>query len=66
MGTRLDFKEFTLLSVINFSLPHCDFFFCSKAEPHAALLSFSRPFPTEESLKDEDIYNNLEDLIEYV
>uniref|UniRef100_A0A674M9U2 Vav 3 guanine nucleotide exchange factor b n=1 Tax=Takifugu rubripes TaxID=31033 RepID=A0A674M9U2_TAKRU len=25
-----------------------------------------RPFPTEESLKDEDIYNNLEDLIEYV
>uniref|UniRef100_A0A4W6F374 Vav 3 guanine nucleotide exchange factor b n=1 Tax=Lates calcarifer TaxID=8187 RepID=A0A4W6F374_LATCA len=23
------------------------------------------PFPTEESLKDEDIYNNLEDLIEY-
>lgn len=26
----------------------------------------SRPFPTEESLKDEDIYNNLEDLMEYV
>lgn len=26
----------------------------------------SRPFPTEESLKDEDIYKNLEDLIEYV
>uniref|UniRef100_A0A8C4NYE0 Vav 3 guanine nucleotide exchange factor b n=1 Tax=Dicentrarchus labrax TaxID=13489 RepID=A0A8C4NYE0_DICLA len=23
------------------------------------------PFPTEESLKDEDIYNNLEDMIEY-
>lgn len=26
----------------------------------------SRPFPTEESLEDEDVYNNLEDLIEYV
>uniref|UniRef100_A0A3B4ZQN5 Guanine nucleotide exchange factor VAV3-like n=1 Tax=Stegastes partitus TaxID=144197 RepID=A0A3B4ZQN5_9TELE len=34
-------------------------------EPHTALLFPSRPFPTEESLKDEDIYNNLEDLIEY-
>lgn len=25
-----------------------------------------RPFPTEESVEDEDIYNHLEDLIEYV
>lgn len=26
----------------------------------------SRPFPTDESLQNEDIYNNLEDMIEYV
>uniref|UniRef100_A0A8C5APR2 Vav 3 guanine nucleotide exchange factor b n=1 Tax=Gadus morhua TaxID=8049 RepID=A0A8C5APR2_GADMO len=26
---------------------------------------FSRPFPTEVSLNEEDIYNNLEDLLEY-
>uniref|UniRef100_A0A3Q1BXV5 Vav guanine nucleotide exchange factor 3 n=1 Tax=Amphiprion ocellaris TaxID=80972 RepID=A0A3Q1BXV5_AMPOC len=26
---------------------------------------FYRPFPTEESVEDEDIYNHLEDLIEY-
>lgn len=28
--------------------------------------SFYRPFPTEESVEDEDIYNHLEDLIEWV
>lgn len=64
MGTWLDFKELpsfqSLISVASLWL------FCLNAEPHAALLSFSRPFPTEESPKDEDIYNNLEDLIEYV
>lgn len=27
--------------------------------------SFLRPFPTEDSVEDEDIYNHLEDLIEY-
>lgn len=26
----------------------------------------SRPFPTEESINDEDIYKGLPDLIEYV
>lgn len=31
----------------------------------ADLFSSSRPFPTEESVEDEDIYNHLEDLIEY-
>lgn len=25
-----------------------------------------RPYPSEESVEDEDIYNHLEDLIEYV
>lgn len=30
----------------------------------ASLLFYSRPFPTEESVEDEDIYNHLEDLIE--
>lgn len=39
----------------------CGFYFESRS---SAVLS--RPFPTEESLKDEDIYNHLEDLIEYV
>uniref|UniRef100_A0A3Q3RS53 Vav 3 guanine nucleotide exchange factor b n=1 Tax=Mastacembelus armatus TaxID=205130 RepID=A0A3Q3RS53_9TELE len=29
------------------------------------MIFFFLPFPTEESLKDEDIYNNLEDMIEY-
>lgn len=29
------------------------------------LLSPLRPFPTEDSVEDEDIYNHLEDLIEY-
>lgn len=28
--------------------------------------SFYRPFPTEESVDDEDIYKGLPDLIEYV
>lgn len=42
-----------------------------KQHEHTQFTSLSvfvlpRPFPTEESLKDEDIYNNLEDLIEYV
>lgn len=40
--------------------------FLLNTEPHAYFSVISRPFPTEESLKDEDIYNNLEDLIEYV
>lgn len=29
-----------------------------------SLSFYSRPFPTEESVEDEDIYNHLEDLIE--
>uniref|UniRef100_A0A7N6AW60 Vav 3 guanine nucleotide exchange factor b n=1 Tax=Anabas testudineus TaxID=64144 RepID=A0A7N6AW60_ANATE len=36
----------------------------------SSIVSFTKtnliqPFPTEESVKDEDVYNNLEDLIEY-
>lgn len=30
------------------------------------MFPLSRPFPSEESVEDEDIYNHLEDLIEYV
>lgn len=44
----------------------CDYLYkviCIKMYIKFSLL---RPFPTEESVEDEDIYNHLEDLIEWV
>uniref|UniRef100_A0A672JM83 Guanine nucleotide exchange factor VAV3-like n=1 Tax=Salarias fasciatus TaxID=181472 RepID=A0A672JM83_SALFA len=49
------FDAFDLFDV-NFPVKH---------EPTRCFSVVSRPFPTEESLKDEDVYNNLQDLIEY-
>lgn len=42
-------------------------YFKSAADGNSYFISlsfYSRPFPTEESVEDEDIYNHLEDLIE--
>uniref|UniRef100_A0A8C3B395 Vav 3 guanine nucleotide exchange factor b n=1 Tax=Cyclopterus lumpus TaxID=8103 RepID=A0A8C3B395_CYCLU len=55
------FESFDLFDVRDFGkvIPSSMFL------PSHCFAVISRPFPTEESLKDEDIYNNLGDLIEY-
>uniref|UniRef100_A0A673GAE1 Guanine nucleotide exchange factor VAV3-like n=1 Tax=Sinocyclocheilus rhinocerous TaxID=307959 RepID=A0A673GAE1_9TELE len=54
------FEAFDLFDVRDFGK-----YFKSAGDENFISLSFySRPFPTEESVEDEDIYNHLEDLID--
>uniref|UniRef100_A0A3P8PVN6 Vav guanine nucleotide exchange factor 3 n=1 Tax=Astatotilapia calliptera TaxID=8154 RepID=A0A3P8PVN6_ASTCA len=55
------FEAFDLFDVRDFGKVRHD---CILILKHG-LLSPLRPFPTEDSVEDEDIYNHLEDLIEY-
>lgn len=61
-GVWRGLKHNAILSTLNVKLKSNNF--------HNVLNYFSsdllRPFPTEDSVKDEDIYNHLVDLIEYV
>uniref|UniRef100_A0A665X2F7 Vav guanine nucleotide exchange factor 3 n=1 Tax=Echeneis naucrates TaxID=173247 RepID=A0A665X2F7_ECHNA len=49
------FEAFDLFDVRDFG----------KVRQYLCLFFLERPFPTEESVEDDDIYNHLEDLIEY-
>uniref|UniRef100_A0A672JQB8 Guanine nucleotide exchange factor VAV3-like n=1 Tax=Salarias fasciatus TaxID=181472 RepID=A0A672JQB8_SALFA len=59
------FDAFDLFDVRDFGKSSLHSNFPVKHEPTRCFSVVSRPFPTEESLKDEDVYNNLQDLIEY-